>query len=586
MPTSTLLLLALLVQPPLEPDASAPADSTSESPPPTQPDPAEPEPPNVTPSDDDDGFFADETATATATEPAPSSPPMPEVEQLPSRDPGPIEPLPAPRRQIIEFDPERGPAGSDGGSFFDPGKLADDGPTGGGIVQLRGFVGGSFLVTERTNTRARTDEGNFERVAPLPFFGAGTAQLYVGAAIWADAVYARISLEYLSIPRVTSGTEDILAPARRELLVESGALEVNPWFWAKRAPRWFREGFKITAGVFIVPFGIEDEEHAAPINWFTTRPNSMTNGRVYPGTWSDIGASIKFRPTFREHRPIRPFEIDLGVFNGDACTQTRFTDSLYSPSNEVAPCERIRRPEELADPSAGVLGADPRADLGFLGIGPDNNQNKSLLARASFFPLPDLQFGGSIIWGKHPRLLNFDERIAGKTTIDVPQAPSWRAGAHLGFDLDRMIDSPYPLPMLRGEFVLGVDAAPPARTGEQQAFASRRMMGGYAQIAQPLYRRKRSNLPGLMLQYRIDWADPDLDVPGFAGGSSGQIPLASDHSDAYLFDETSLGHTFGLRYLVVPRFTIKADYSVIREDGGRQNQLYDDRFVLQIVGDF
>jgi hypothetical protein len=38
--------------------------------------------------------------------------------------------------------------------------------------------------------------------------------------------------------------------------------------------------------------------------------------------------------------------------------------------------------------------------------------------------------------------------------------------------------------------------------------------------------------------------------------------------------------------LVVPRFTIKADYSIIREDGGRQNQLYDDRFVLQIVGDF
>jgi hypothetical protein len=579
MPISTLSLLALLLQPPLEPAAPAPPDPPTEPPPPELPDLVD------APPDDEAGFFADDTATSEGPS---ASPPMPEIEQLPSRDPesGGSGESGKPKRPILDFDPERGPAGSDGGSFFDPGKLRDDGPGGGSIVQLRGFVGGSFLVTERTNTRARTEEGNFERVAPLPFFGAGTATLYVGAAIWADAVYARISLEYLAIPRVTSGTEDILAPARRELLVESGALEVNPWFWAKRAPRWFREGFKITAGVFIVPFGIEDEEHAAPINWFTTRPSAMTNGRVYPGTWSDIGAVIKFRPTFREQRPIRPFEIDLGVFNGDACTQTRFTDALYSPSNQVAPCERIRRPEELGGPTAGVLGSDPRADLGFLGIGPDNNQNKSLLARVSFFPLPDLQFGGSIVWGKHPRLLNFDERLAGKTTIDVPQAPSWRAGAHLGFDLDRMIQSPYPLPMVRGEFVLGRDAAPPPRTGEQQAFADRWMMGGYAQIAQPLYRRKKSNLPGLMLQYRIDWADPDLDVPGFVGGPSGQVPLVSDHADTYAFDETSLGHTFGLRYLVVPRFTIKADYTVIREDGGRQNQLADDRFVLQIVGDF
>jgi hypothetical protein len=578
MPISTLPLLVLLMQPPVEP--AAPADPTTEPPPPELPDVVDVDAPEDDPPDDG-GFFADDTAAVEG----PSAPPMPEVEQLPSHDPDSDDPK-KPKRPILEFDPERSPAGSDGGSFFDPGKLADEGPGGGSIVQLRGFAGGSFLVTERSNTRARTDDGTFERVAPLPFFGAGTATLYVGAAIWADAIYARISLEYLAIPRVTSGTEDILAPARRELLVESGALEINPWFWAKRAPRWFSEGFKITAGVFIVPFGIEDEEHAAPINWFTTRPSAMTNGRVYPGTWSDIGAAIKFRPTFREHRPIRPFEIDLGVFNGDPCTQTRFTDALYSPTNQVAPCERVRRPEELADASAGALGSDPRADLGFLGVGPDNNQNKSLLARVSFYPLPDLQFGGSIVWGKHPRLLNFEERLAGLTTIDVPQAPSWRAGAHLGFDLDRMISSPYPLPMLRGELVLGRDAAPPARVGEQQVFADRWMLGGYAQLAQPLYRRKKSNLPGLMLQYRVDWADPDLDVPGFVDGPSGRAALLSDPSDVYAFDETSIGHTIGLRYLVVPRFTIKADYTLNREDGGRQNQLADDRFVLQIVGDF
>lgn len=575
MPFTTLPLLALLVQPP---DDSTPI----EPPPPELPDVVESAPPDAAPSDE--SFFDTDTSAPITEGEGPSAPPMPEIEELPPREPDAT--TPPPKRPVIEFDPERGPAGSDGGSFFDPGKLGDDGPGGGGIVQLRGFAGGSFIVTERTNTRMRNGDGEFDAVAPLPFFGAGTATLYVGAAIWADAVYARISLEYLAIPRVTSGTEDILAPARRELLVEAAALEINPWFWAKSAPRWFREGFKITAGVFIVPFGIEDEEHAAPVNWFTTRPIAMTNGRVYPGTWSDIGAVIKFRPTFREHKPIRPFEIDLGIFNGDACTQTRFADSLYSPTNQVAPCERIRRPDELAMASAGGIGLDPRADLGFLGIGPDNNQNKSLLARVSFYPLADFQFGGSFVWGKHPRLLNFDERTAGLTTIDVPQAPSWRAGAHLGFDLDRMISSPYPLPMVRGEFVIGVDEAPAPRAGEEQAFADRWMIGGYAQIAQPLYRRKKSNLPGLMLQYRIDWADPDMDVPGFASGPGGQVPLVSDHSDVYAFDETSLGHTFGFRYLVVPRFTIKADYTLLREDGGRQNQLHDDRFVLQIVGDF
>jgi hypothetical protein len=583
MPISTILpsalLLALFAQPPADsPElAEQPPGETEQLEAPV-PEPPAPEIPEPASEPEPGGFFSTETTEAEPPPPS-TAPPMPEIEELPSKDPGAEEAEKKTKRPVLVFDPDRAPAGSDGGSFFDPGKLGDAGPGGGGIVQLRGFVGAAFLVTERTNIRQLTDAGNFERVAPLPFFGASTATLYVGAAIWADAIYARISLEYLSIPQVTAGTEDILAPANRVLLIESGALEVNPFVWAKKAPRWFREGFKVTAGVFIVPFGIEDEEHSAPVTWFTTRPRAMTNGRVYPGTWSDIGAVLKFRPTFREHKPIRPIEIDVGVINGDACTQTRFTDTLYQPNGTVAPCERVLRPEELQSAAEFQPGLDPRADLGFLGVGPDNNQNKSVLGRVSFYPLPDLQFGGSIVWGKHPRLLSFNERVEGLTTIDVPQAKSWRAGAHLGFDLDRMIASPYPLPMVRAEFVIGSDAAPPARAGEDQALADRWVMGAYAQIAQPLYRRKHSNLPGLMLQYRIDWADPDRDVPG-------ATLLRSDHADVYLYDETQLGHTFGFRWLVVPRFTIKADYSLIREDGGRPNQLYNDRFVLQLVGDF
>jgi hypothetical protein len=546
---------------------------------------------------DEPSFFDAETVAADEPPPGGEVPPMPPIEELPSRDPdsarelpGEHEPPERPRRTILGWDPDRPPAGSDGGSFFDPGKLEDAGPGGGSLVQLRGFVGGAFAVTERSNLRDRNADGSIQKVDPLPFFGASTATIYVGAAIWADAIYARVSLEYLSIPRITAGTEDILAPARRELLIESAALEINPFVWAERAPRWFREGFKITGGVFIVPFGIEDEEHAAPINWFTTRARSMTNGRVYPGTWSDVGAMIQWKPSFetRERGPVRPIELTVGLVNGDPCTQTRFTDSLYSPTTSVAPCERIRRPDEFGG-MAAMLPSDqlPRADVGFLGIGPDNNRNKAVFGRLSLYPLPAFYFGGSFVWAKHPRLLDFDERTAGLTTIDVPQAASWRAGAHVDVDFDQIFASPYPLPMLRGEFVIGTDAAPVARAGEAQPYADRRMIGGYAQIAQPLYRRKRSNLPGLMIQYRIDWSDPDRDAPGRVIADDGaSVPVIVDPTDAYLYDETQLAHVFGLRWLVVPRFTIKADYSLIREDGGPTNQLANDRFVIQFVGDF
>ncbi len=591
---SVLVSLALLVGPP------TPAPEPTSAPAPSLPD-VDDDPDDVTAPDapaDDPGFFAPDSLDdadappldAPTGEAASGVPPMPPIEELPSRDSSQPEPGSATpkRRKVIDWDPNAAPAGSDGGSFFDPGKLADTGPAGGTILQIRGYVSSAFLMTERTNTRERTSEGTFERVAPLPFFGASVATLYFGAAIWADAVYARISIEYLSIPRITAGTEDILAPARRELLVESAALEINPFVWAKQTPRWFREGFKITAGVFIVPFGIEDEEHATPISWFTTRPRVMTNGRVYPGTWSDLGAMIQFKPTFREHNPIRPIELTLGVVNGDPCTQTRFADALYSPTGLVANCERVRRPEELLGSMTGAeLGSDPRADIGFLGIGPDNNRNKGFIARASLFPLPTLQFGGSLAWGKHPRLLDLQERMQGKTTIDVPQAVSWRAGAHLDIDFDQIFSSPYPLPMIRGEFVIGTDAAPAPREGELQPYADRHVIGAYGQIAQPLYRRKRSNLPGLMIQYRVDWSDPDRAVPGIVRDPDQEpVALPSDPSDGYLYDEAQIGHTIGLRWLVVPRFSIKADYSIIREDGGIENQLYNDRFVFQVVGDF
>ena len=37
---------------------------------------------------------------------------------------------------------------------------------------------------------------------------------------------------------------------------------------------------------------------------------------------------------------------------------------------------------------------------------------------------------------------------------------------------------------------------------------------------------------------------------------------------------------------VLPRFTLKAEYAFVREDGGRQNRLYNDNFSFQAVADF
>lgn len=511
--------------------------------------------------------------TPPATAPSPSPPPMPEVEELPAKE--------GSRRPLIDLGPpDRGPAGTEGGSFFDPGKLADSGP-GGGMVQIRGFLGAGFFVAQRTNTRVRDDDGAFERLDPQPFFGAGSATLYVGAPIYADVVYARLAFEYLSIPKIdnTGGNEDVLVPARRELLVESVALEVNPFAWAKRAGRWFREGFKITGGVFLVPFGLEDEDHAAPARWFVSRPRSMTVGRVYPGTWSDVGVYLTWKPTFRDVKPIRPIELDVGVVNGDPCTQTRFADTLYQPTGLAAPCERSLRVDEGG---AAEGPAAERADTGFLGVGLDNNRNKSVVARMQLFPLPAFNFGGSFVWGKHPRIPTTEEKLAGKTTVDVSQAPSWRAGAHLDLDLDQMLDSKFPLPAVRGELVYGVDEAPAPAAEATATGTDRRVLGGYVQVAQPLFRRKRSRLPGLIVQYRYDHADPDLDVPGTKDG----VPLRSDFSDPFLYDETIATHTVGLRLPVVPRFSLRADYGFALEDGGRENQLYNDVFGLQAVVDF
>ena len=78
-------------------------------------------------------------------------------------------------------------------------------------------------------------------------------------------------------------------------------------------------------------------------------------------------------------------------------------------------------------------------------------------------------------------------------------------------------------------------------------------------------------------------ADPDLAVPGRT--ASGQ-PILSDFGDAFKYDEALQAHVVGLRFPVLPRFTLKAEYNFVREDGGRTNRLFNDAFGFQAVADF
>ncbi|MEZ4430755.1 MAG: hypothetical protein R3A51_24010, partial [Nannocystaceae bacterium] len=504
------------------------------------------------------------------------APPMPAVEELPSRGDGPEEPPPrrGPTGVTIGGPKDRAPVGGGGVGFFDPGKLEDAG-AGGGVVQIRGYLGVNFAVAERTDITARNpDTGTFDRLKTLPYFGGGAANLFVGAPVYSDVVYVRISMELLMFPKYQSGAADVSPAWLPTPILESAALEVNPFAWASKAPAWLRDGFKITGGVFVLPFGLEDEQHDAPVRWFVSRPLAMSSGRVYPGSWVDAGIGLKWKPTFGKSRiSPRPIEIDFGVVNSDPCTQTRATDILYRyrPVGQVDEvCERPLRDVEVA-----------RADGSVLGITPDNNGNKSIFARVQLWPVPALNLGGSLVWGTHPQSVIIDPDAAG-TYIDGEQAPTWRVGGHVDLNLDEALQSPFPLPHLRAELVYGVDQAVPVTPGFEPLFADRRMIGGYAQIAQPLWRRKKTRLPGLILQYRFDYNDPDLAIPGVVDG----VNIAVDFADQYLYDEAIVAHIFGLRLPVLPRFSLRAEFGLLLEEGGAGNQLHNNFFGLQAVADF
>jgi hypothetical protein len=288
--------------------------------------------------------------------------------------------------------------------------------------------------------------------------------------------------------------------------------------------------------------------------------------------------AIKWKPTFRaDTKPVRPIEIDVGMVNGDACSQTRFIDQLFTPTGLVARCERLLRQGESANAQLVPDGSERIDSPGGLVL-PDNNGGKSVVTRLQIFPVAALNLGGSFVWGTHPEGGVLPE--PGRSTADLEQAATWRAGAHLDVRFDDIFALEVPLPEIRGEFIYGRDHAVERADAEQ---VDRTMRGGYVQVAQMLFRRKKTRLPGLIVQYRFDQADPDAAVPGIVDG----VPLRSDWGDAVHLRESAIqSHTMGLRLPVLPRFTLKAEYTLSREDGGRRNQLHNDIFGIEAVADF
>ena len=95
---------------------------------------------------------------------------------------------------------------------------------------------------------------------------------------------------------------------------------------------------------------------------------------------------------------LTPIEIDVGMVNGDACTNTRFIDQLFTPTGLVARCERLLRPGETIEPRLVPDGSE-RIDTPGGFVLPDNNGGKSVITRLQVFPLPALNLGATGVAG-------------------------------------------------------------------------------------------------------------------------------------------------------------------------------------------
>jgi hypothetical protein len=167
----------------------------------------------------------------TTAPPGPAAaPPMPPIEELPPRPGAPTkEP-----KIVLGGAKDRKPIAGGGAGFFDPGKLSDA-SSGGGSIQIRGYLGFNFAVTQRTNVAMRNEAGTFDQLKTL----------HTSAAARPTSTSARRSTATSSTPASPSsssrspapqpGAADVSPAFNPVVLMEAAALEVNPFAWASKA---------------------------------------------------------------------------------------------------------------------------------------------------------------------------------------------------------------------------------------------------------------------------------------------------------------------------------------------------------------
>ncbi len=370
-----------------------------------------------------------------------------------------------------------------GAGFFDPARL----------VEAR-----SLSINGYTDATAFTPLTG-RRLGELGFADASLG-LFFGAPIYGDAVYASAVLETGVHTLGTGG----------QLQIESAGLVWSPRAW-----------FKLGGGAFVVPFGLEDAEHASPQNPLITRPLAFSGGVVYPGTWSTVGAWAQLAaPGWGEAR--------LFVVAGDPVHRRQDVQASLALATQASALQ-------LAD------GDDLRTRQqahGFSGSlrSLDATRRRTLGARLQLDEAVEgLDLGVSAMWGQHGHALD----AAG---LDLYHAGG---AAHLDLDLGALLAAPLgallPLPRLRAEAVWLVEDEARADLANLGAYlpGSRQRYGYYATVAQQL-------LEGLDLLIRYDEFDPDLDAPGDRG----------------------LTFAVGLRWLPAPNVVLKLE-TLWTDDQGR-----------------
>jgi len=336
------------------------------------------------------------------------------------------------------------------GGFFDPAKLV-------GARTLR--INGTLDATVFAPTGP-------SRLGEFGFAEAGVG-LYFGAPVYEDRLYASVALE--------TGAHTGSGGAR--LSIETAQLT-----WAPVTE------LQVVAGLFLVPFGLEDGDHASPQNPLVTRPLSFAGAVVYPGTWSDAGVSVEALAAWAGSLRVYVVAGNLVHRRSDLREAQGFVNQAQGL---VEGLETVQQAHSFS----GNLQSRDATTL------------RSYGARLRLNKLVSgLDVGGSAIAGQHGR----------RGDAIGLELWTWGLGAHVDLELGVMLagvlGAVWPLPQVRAELVVLQEdrAVPVGPDFSSYAWQGRGRSGGYVLVVQPL-------VFDVDLVARYDEFEPDTGESGDRG---------------------------------------------------------------------